>query len=86
MSQLILQRLDHTGVLCDTAGHNHTVLHAHAVGQTGHAAGHGHMDAVDDVALVGIVCQLADDLALGKDGAGGTDADILGGLGAEEKY
>ena len=41
------------------------------------------MNSVDDIALVGIVGQLADNLTLGKHSAGGADADVLGGLGAQ---
>ena len=53
------------------------------MGQAGHPAGHGVVDAVDDVPLVGALSQLADDLALGEDGAGRADGQILGGLGAQ---
>ena len=53
------------------------------MGQTSHPVGHGVVDAVDDVALVGLHGQLTDDLALGEHGAGGADAHILGGLGAQ---
>ena len=67
MAQMFLQRLDHAAVLRHTAGHHDLVLNAHAVGQTGHAAGHGHVDTVDDIPLVGVTGQLADDLALGED-------------------
>ena len=83
VSQFLLQRLDHAGVLGHAAGHNHQLPHTHAVGQAGHTGGHGVVDAVDDVALVSVHRQLADDLAFGKHGTGGADGHILGGLGRQ---
>ena len=83
MAQGVLERAHHAGVLGHAAGHDHLVLDADAVGQAGHPAGHRLVDAVDDVPLVGALRQLADDLALGEDSAGGADAHVLGGLSAQ---
>lgn len=83
VAQLLLKGVDDADVLGNAAGHDHLVPYAHPVRQTGHPVGHGVVDTVDDVALVGLHGQLADDLALGEHSAGGADPHILGGLGAQ---
>ena len=80
MAQFLLQRLDHAGVLCHAAGHDHLIPDAYPVGKACHPAGHGVVDAVDDIPFVSVQRQLADDLALGKDSAGRADGHVLGGL------
>ena len=51
--------------------------------QACHAACHGAVDSVDDVAFIRAHGQLADNLALREHGAGGADAHLFLGLCAQ---
>ena len=58
-------------------------VHADAVAQAAHAAGHASVDTGDDIALIRADGELGDDFALSEHRAGGADADLARGLIAQ---
>lgn len=68
MAQFLLKSLHDAAILCDASGHHYLIPHPDPVGKPRDPVGNRMNGAVDNIALVGALCKLADDLAFRKDG------------------
>ena len=82
-TKLILKSLDYTLVLSNSASHNECRNNSDPMGESSDTVSHGAVDTRDNIALIGSHSQLADNLALSENGAGGTDSNFLLGHGAQ---
>ena len=80
-TKLVLKSLDYTLVLSNSASHNECRNNSDPMGESSDAVSNGAVDTRDNIALIGSLLQLADNLTLRKLGTCGADLHSLLGQG-----